>query len=76
MGFRVQCAFSPLGRIAIAGEVAIARNTNLSALLVIILIVSGICSSGMCSNTSVEIIPSKGPSGSVLSNLKYVVVAV
>ena len=61
----MQCAFSPLGKIANAGLVHIARNTNFWALEKIFIIVFGISSLGICSNTSVDYTPSKGPSGSI-----------
>ena len=61
----MQCAFSPLGKTAIAGLVHIARKTNRFARENIFLNVSGKCSFGICSRTSVDITQSKGPSGSV-----------
>ena len=59
----MQCAFSPLGNTAIAGLVHIARKTNRFARENIFSNVSGKCSFGICSRTSVDITPSKGPSG-------------
>ena len=66
MGSTVQCAFSPFGSIALAGAVAIPRKTNFFALLNIVPKVSGICSLGMCSKTSVDKITSKKLSSNVI----------